>query len=300
VWDTQYLPYGTEQANANRTIKNSRIANTLIDEGFNRYYITSNGFGIQGGGILHKTIGVHELSLSGGGLSIGSNAVTIDAGGASTATFSVTADIAARIRVGDFVYAQTPPSPVYYIQRDGYNSNTDSQIINPFMGTISSIVGTTVTIKDIPYYIVTGTYIGMFAGWFNTYYGSMMGTVTSGSAVITNVYQENSGVNYVGKRLAANLAGIPNGAYIIAEDKGARTLTMSVNSTASIASAFLYTAGFGRDLVTSVAPASQTGWYFQIGDIISVSGSAVKYVCTATGIAGNGTHTPTFAIITQV
>lgn len=292
AFDTTFIPYMSDQANCNRLLKNCRIGNIIIDEGFDRRYITSNGFGIMGTGTLSKSIGLHVLeTLSEGGLSMGSGTLTIAANGDSTATF-VVADNSG-LKVGDMVYASGTPATFYYIQRDGYNSNTESQITNPFIGTIASIVGTTITIKDIPYYVITGTYT-LITRWSNVYYGAMVGTVTSGSNVITNVYQENSGVNYVGKRIIAT--GIPTGAYVVSEDKGARTLTLSEDATSSVASTFLYTAAFKRRISVSGDPAATSGYYFATGDM--VESGASRYICTQTGISGNGTHPPTFSTIT--
>lgn len=299
-FDTQQVPYYTAQGNASISFKNSSVGGLVLSEGYDRKFLVSSNPGIYAhhGGTIERQNGViHRLRNTISGVFITGLNVTIDPGGASTATF-VLSDTS-KIRVGDQIYSTSAPITFYYLTRNGLNSDTSTQNINPFLGTVSSIVGITVTIKDIPFNMVSGTYNFIFQS-YPKYFGSIIGTLTSGSNIITNVYQENSGIDYTGMRLrlSDSAAGIPAGTYVVSENKGARTMTLSSNVTSNIPSAFIYTVFFEKENRITGLPVNATGRYFEIGDVVNENFSATKHICTSTGIAGNATHVPTFSTIT--
>lgn len=307
TFDTKHVPYNSLQNNYRSIYRECRVSNVLVSDGVNRYSPVTDKILSYHGSILHKSADggsitsaiIHKPTptINGNTVSIGSVVLTVHAGGNSTATFTL-ADTST-LRVGDIVFSTAPPVTFYFLTRSGLSNDTSSAISSPFIGTVESIVGTTVTLKDIPYYVVNGTY-QLSAKWTSIYTGGMIGTLTSGSPTITNVYQENFNESYVGMRLRLidPSAGIFYGAYVTAEDKVARTLTISKNAVASIASAFLYTGYYDREIRLAVAPSNFTGLYVERGDMIDRVDSTLKYVCSATGIVGNGTHIPTFLTLT--
>lgn len=240
---------------------------------------------------------VEPTSLKGNFASLGAVTITVNAGGDSTATFELSDT--SKLKVGDILIGISTPVPFYFLQRNGLNSDTTSQIQFPFIGTVESIVSTTVTIKDTPFYLVSGSY-NLSNQWTPVYSGSMIGKLASGDPIITDVYQEEPGFDYVGKRifLTDTTTGIPFGAYVVSENKGARTMTLSAAPNVTRASAFLYSILFTRENKISGLPSAATNMYCEIGDIIDVHNSATKYICSSTGIVGNATHAPTFSTIT--
>lgn len=303
-FDTQYVPYHSRQNGQRASFKETRINNLLVSEGINRYHSTTEVISAYNGSILHKssdsvpTAIVHKPTPTENGNSVFLEEVTltVDAGGDSSATFDLTS--VAKIRVGDMIFDITPPR-FYFLNRFGLYSDTGNPIASPFIGTVESIDGLTVTLKDVPFYVTSGTY-QLSAKWSSIYTGGILGTFNSGSPIITNVYQENSGVNYAGMRLRLKdpSLAIPYGAYVVSEDKGARTMTLSANCINSITSSFIYTSYYDKDIRVSTAPGSATGLYVEKGDVIDRIDSSLKYVCSSPGIVGNVTHAPAFLTLT--
>lgn len=303
TFDTQTTPYHSLQNSSVAIYKNSRVKNLLVTDDTNRYASSSFSFIPYHGATLLKTADnlaqsvTHKVqpTTNGNSSHLGSFVLTVD-GSNSIATFTL--PDTSKVKVGDAVYDITSPGLFYNLTRLGLYSDQSSRITSPFIGTISAIDGTTVTIKDLPYYVVTGTYL-LSVKWSSVYTGSMLGTCTSGSPVITNVYQENPGFSYVGQRLRLRdpSLSIPYGAYVIAEDKVARTLTLSANCTSTVPSAFIFSSIFDREIRVSAAPESSTGLFVEVGDTISTSYSSSKYRCTGSGIVGNATHSPSFNMV---
>lgn len=305
--DTKHAPYNSLQNNYRSIYRECRVNNVLLSDGVNRYSPATDKMLSYHGAILHKSADggsitsaiIHKPTptINGNTVALGEVTLTTHAGGNSTATFTL-ADTST-VRVGDIIFSTAPPITFYFLTRSGLSSDTSSAISSPFIGTVESIVGTTVTIKDIPYYIVNGTY-QLSAKWTSIYTGGMIGTLTSGSPTVTNVYQENANESYIGLRLRLRdpSAGIFYGAYVTAEDKGARTLTLSKNAVASIASAFIYSGYYDKEIRLAVAPPDFAGLYVDKGDIIDRTDSILKYICSAAGIVGNVTHAPAFLTLT--
>lgn len=203
------------------------------------------------------------------------------------------------IKVGDIVYGSV--SGLYFLDYTNNNATTSNADITPYLGTVKTIVGTTITIKDIRFGLSTGS-ADIYIQWSNLYFGGILGTLTSGSNVITNVYKEGSG-SLVGQRIYLSDPTITsNGLYVASENTGARTLTLSGNVGVSISSAFLYTSYFDIEAIVSVDPTTVTGLYCEKGMLIRSRGTTLTdklYQCTSPGIVGNATHTPAFKQITM-
>lgn len=238
---------------------------------------------------------VHKLLPSAGtmGASIGSVDITVVS--ESTATF--TPSSITTIKIGDMIFASSPfPYNLYFQDGSQDNESTTNQNTSPYIGTVESINAGVVTIKDIPYNLIDGTFT-LGNRWCDVYYGGIFGTTTISSNVITNVYKETSN-SLIGLRIyssdpSQNVIGL----YVVSEDTNARTLTLSGNMSASFSSIGLYTAYFDADIITSVVPTSATGLYVEKGNIIRARGQGLTdkaYFVSTGGIVGNGTHTPVF------
>lgn len=220
------------------------------------------------------------------------NTATLTVSG-SEATFTATNP--EYIKVGDLIFGGSVAG-VYFLDQTNNNSTTATADLSPYLGTVKTIVGTTITIKDVRFNITTGSY-DIYSQWSNRYYGAMFGTLTSGSNVITNVYKESSG-SLVGQRIqTADPSQMAIGLYVVSEDVGARTLTLSGNVSSSVSSVALYTAYYTGDIIVASAPSSITGLYVEKGNIIRTRGQTLTdkaYFVSTGGIVGNGTHTPVF------
>lgn len=241
--------------------------------------------------IMHNVLPAGNMSAS-----IGNLAVTVIS--ESTATFTPASTTT--IKVGDIVYATIPfPYTFYYL--DSSQDNADTSTINqaPILGTVESIIEGVVTIKDIPYNLVDGNF-QLSNQWGNVYWGGIFGTTTSGSNVITNVYKE-SGQSLVGLRIySADTAQFTVGLYVVSEDTGARTLTLSGNMGASKSSIALYTAFFEYDISVTSNPSSLTGLYLEKSTLLKSRGETLTntvYFVSTGGIVGNATHVPAFKTI---
>lgn len=225
--------------------------------------------------------------------SIQSN-VTVTVSG-SEATFDLSS--VSRVQVGDIIY--TNKSGYYFLDYSNSNSATTTPDTRPLLGTVKSIVGNTVTIKDIRIGIETGDY-NLFNEWSVRYTGAIIGSFTNGSNIITNVYRESS-ASLVGQRihLANPQTGSLLGVYITGEDQNARTLTLSENAGFTLAKAFIYTAYFEIEAVISGTPGSNAGIYYDAGTIIK-SRPDKLYICSEPGIVSNVTHSPVFKEISSV
>lgn len=217
--------------------------------------------------------------------------VTVTTTSDNEATF--TAPDATKIRVGDIIQAvPNLPYPFYFQEGTQSFANTTRPNVSPVLGTVKSVVGTTITIKDTAIGLVTADF-QLINLWTDVYYGGMVGTTTNGSNVITNVYRESS-ASIVGKRIYQfDGAAFPLGLYVVSEDQGARTITLSGDLNASHASIFLYTALFNVDAIMPGAPPWNNGVFFEKGQLVKTKTDKL-YLCTLAGITGNGTHTPTF------
>lgn len=235
------------------------------------------------------TILPNELSFS----SIGSFAITITSD--SEATF--TPSSVEKIKVGDIIYAVANlPYQFYFQDYTQSLSSTLSPDNTPVLGTVKSIVGGVVTIKDIPLTLQNATF-ELRNAWCDVYYGGIFGSTTSGSNVITNVYKE-SGNSLVGLRIyAADPTLFPFGLYVVSEDTNARTLTLSGNLNSTQSSIGLYTAYYTADIIVGAAPSTATNLYVEKGNLIRTRSQSLTdklYLCSTGGIVGNGTHTPVF------
>lgn len=256
-------------------------------------YSNYNGINVKkslpttGTQIMHNVLPAGNNSVS-----IGSVTITVISN--STATF--TPSSVTSIKVGDIIYATVTPYTFYYQDSSQDNESTITQNTTPVLGTVQSIVGGVVTIKDIPYNLVDGTFT-LSNQWGEVYYGGIFGTTTAGSPTISNVYKE-SGQSLVGHRIHfADPASFPNGLYVVSEDTNARTLTMSGNALGNVASLALYTAYFEYDVSVVGDPTALTGLYLAKSTLLKTRAQALTdtvYFTSAGGIVGNGTHTPVF------
>lgn len=203
-----------------------------------------------------------------------------------------------KVRVGDIIYSDK--SGFYFLDYTN-NNNTTANVDNlPYIGTVSSIVGNNVTLKNSRINLTSGNY-NLYSSWSDKYLGGIIGSTTNNSNVITNVYKENA-TSLVGYRIySADYAMFPFGLYVVSEDTNARTLTLSGNLNATIGTVFLYTAFFTIDCVVSVAPSGITNLYVEKGTIIRTRSQSLTdktYFVSSAGVVGNATHTPIFKEIT--
>lgn len=289
-------PYSTSNA---LNFYDCTFAGKKLTQG-QRYVGTSTGYLSYNGVNLKKSLpGVttqimHNILPSGNSIAnIGSVSITVVSN--STATF--TPSSVTTIKVGDIIYATAPLPYNFYFQ--DLTQNNDSTVTSntaPILGTVSNINAGVVTIKDIPYNLVDGTFT-IANQWGDIYYGGIFGTTTSGSNVITNVYKESSN-SLVGTRIfSADPSQFTTGLYVVSEDTNARTLTLSGNLGTSKSSIGLYTAYFVYDIVTTAAPSGITGLYADQSAIIKTRGAVLSdkaYFVSTGGIVGNATHVPAF------
>jgi len=156
-------------------------------------------------------------------VSLGSLAVTVSG---TTATFTGSSS---SIQVGDNIYADGQSLPAI----DG---TTFSAVGAVSIGVVSSIVGTTVTIRDIPSNLASGTY-ALYINWYPFMHAQSTVSTTSGSASI--VITQTGGLAWsIGNRIIS--ANIPSGAYIVSGTSP--NFVISQNATATAAGTRCYDA----------------------------------------------------------
>lgn len=161
-------------------------------------------------------------------IATGSTTVTVNADG--TATF--TAGTPERAKVGDAVFTVStfwnPETPDF--GGGGYaNVNYRGMI-----GTITSIVSTTITLGNVPYGLATGTFSTLSVYRYPLFHQATTGDTTNGSNQITNVSQPTAWA--VNDPMQGS--GRPAGDYITAI--AGSTFTMAQNSTATATGVRLY------------------------------------------------------------
>lgn len=159
--------------------------------------------------------------------------------------------------------------------------------INTQIGYVTGIVGSVVTLGEVPLSVTSGSYsLGTYR--YLPIRQRTIATTTNGSPNLTGVNPVNS--FSVGNRIRGT--GIPEGAYVVSNDF-AGNIVMSVNATAS-ATVGVYSA---RLQVNGLSAATiSSGVWFQ-GDYMKNTAPTVDgnnnilsgWVCTATGAPGTWT-----------
>jgi hypothetical protein len=266
-----------------------------------QYISSGGGFFSYNGVSLQKTSGSlsrsvnHKVQSTGlRQANIGSVAITTISG--TTATFTPAS--VTTIKVGDSIVATSTPYNFYFQDSSQDNSSTLNINTSPVLGTVQSIVGGIVTIKDTPYDLVSGTF-SLLNQWCDVYNGMLFGT-TNGTTTISNVHKESS-QSLVGQRIfSADPSQFTIGLYVVSEDVNARTLTMS-GAMGAFSSIGLYSAYFDSEIIVSSDPSTITGQYYDKSTLIRTKGQVLSdklYFTTTGGIVGNVTHTPVFKTAT--
>lgn len=155
---------------------------------------------------------------------------------------------------------------------------------------VSSVVGSTVTLKGVPRQLASGTYLIQPMLPYKLH-EPCIGTTASGSATITNVRCASAvtSVWQVGDSIQGT--GIPVGSYVTARDNTAKTITLNQNCTAN-GTVDLFDAPYEARSRSAAVPTT-LGW--TRGELIDDSTGATNgWRCTASGTFGSGTD-PTFA-----
>lgn len=152
------------------------------------------------------------------------------------------------------------------------------------IGYVTGIVGSVVTLGEVPLSVTTGSYsVGTYQ--YFPIRQRTIATTSSGTANLTGVNPATSFA--VGDRIRG--AGIPEGAYVLTNDN-AGNITISVNATAS-ATVPVYSARLQVNGLGTAAPASNA-WF--VNDYIKNTAPAVDgsnnfiagWECTAAGVPG--------------
>lgn len=198
-------------------------------------YNLSSGYGDRSpcpyGAKITQTQDPTKLLYNGTGwaqrVSLGSISIAINLPSIGRATFTAAdADV---VRVGDQVYAQLSVSD--FEGAAGFTSSPGFICI----GSVASVVGTTVTLNGIPQSMVNGSYTAYLC-WMPRMHAASTAD-TNSSTSLTNVSPTNSWKN--GQRIKGT--GIPSGAYIVSGG-GTATLTISKAATATAAGVRIYDA----------------------------------------------------------
>lgn len=281
----------SEEPFANVVYINHRFSkySATINPGFNSNYRINNLNTVNVGTFLSNgseivvdnthtvkeksSIGLKVFFLEGLNITVTSN----------KATFSTS--YPGRYQVNDILFSTT-------------NLPVDSgSTINTTLGKVESVIGSTVTLAQIPYSLVDGVY-GVYHISLPKYHSQTFCTGVSSSNVLTNVICADplNGAWLVGDKVFGN--GIWSGTYITAIDNVNKTITLSENLNASITNSPIFGAEVFRYHYANSAP-STSGWLS--GDIVyntNPSSGILSWVCTSGGAFGTTlppVFTPIFA-----
>lgn len=212
----------------------------------------------------------------------------------ATQSLSFTAANSGIFQAGDVIY--TTGSIDY--TGDPFTANGAS------LGYVSNITGSVVTLSNIPAGIINGTSFQMYIWRIPRWVDHEMGTVTSGSNVITSVISSVSQNFLTGDRI--NGTGIIPGTWVVSATS--TTITLSTNATAS--NTFVELSDARVKMTANTTPFPYFGAYYNYSLMTTIwfsgdellngsAGTPWKWYVTTGGKMGSGTP-PTFQPIGEV